>query len=97
MIENNNIWSFPLQIAFEMVPLYSKKFEEVPCNQRILFDLSRTKYIHSSFIGFLINAKQKTDAEGGCLEMQISPELENLFVKKDLKNFLQFHYIKKSA
>jgi anti-anti-sigma regulatory factor len=97
MIENNNIWSFPLQIAFEMVPLYSKKFEEMSCNQQILFDLSRTDYIHSSFIGFLINAKQKTDAEGGSLKIHISPELEKLFVKQELKNFFQFHCIKKSA
>ncbi|MFH0974306.1 MAG: STAS domain-containing protein [Spirochaetota bacterium] len=97
MNKNNNIWSFPLHIAFEMVSLYSKSFEEVPYNQNIIFDLTGTKNIHSSFIGFLINAKQRIKKEGGKLELYISPELEKLFIKKDLRRFLSYNSIKKSA
>ncbi|MBN2403666.1 MAG: STAS domain-containing protein [Spirochaetes bacterium] len=97
MIKNKNTWSFPINIAFEMVPLYVKSFEETSCNRTITFDLSRTKYLHSSFIGFLIDAKQKTEKEGGSLELCISPELEKIFIDKNIIQFLQYTRARKSA
>ena len=86
-----------MYIAFEMVPIYVKNFEEASCNRSIIFDLSRTKNLHSSFIGFLINAKQRTEKEGGRLQLYISPELEKIFAKKDLINYLPYNCKKKSA
>jgi hypothetical protein len=97
MIKNKNTWSFPMYIAFEMVPIYVKNFEEASCNRRIIFDLSGTKELHSSFIGFLINAKQRTEKEGGSLQLYISPELEKIFAKKDLIKYLPYNCVKKSA
>jgi hypothetical protein len=97
MINNNNIWSFPIDIDLEIVPFYVKNFEQAPFDQRIIFDLSRTKSIHSSFIGFLINTKLKIEKEGGNLELNISPELEKIFIKRDLIKFLSYNCIKKSA
>jgi hypothetical protein len=97
MINNKNIWSFPMDIAFDMVPIYVKDFEEALFDQRIIFDLSRTKSIHSSFIGFLIDTKQKIEREGGNLELNISPELEKILVKRGLIKYLSYNCIKKSA
>jgi hypothetical protein len=97
MIKNKNIWSFPIDIAFEIVPVYVKNFEQASYDQRIIFDLSRTKSIHSSFIGFLINTKQKIDKLGGYLELNISPEIEKIFIEKGLIKFLSYNCIKKSA
>jgi anti-anti-sigma regulatory factor len=97
MIKNKKIWSFPIYIAFEMVPIYVKDFEEASCDRTIIFDLSRTKELHSSFIGFLINAKHRLEKEGGNLKLYISPELEKIFIKKDLFKFLPYNCVKKSA
>ena len=97
MMKNKNIWSFPAHIAFETVPAYVKRFEEATCNRNMVFDLSGTKDLHSSFIGFLIDAKQKTEKEGGNLEIHISPELEKIFLDKNLIQFLSYDCIKKSA
>ena len=97
MMKNNNIWSFPTHIAFETVHSYVKKFEEDSYNKNIVFDLSSTKDLHSSFIGFLIDVKQKTEKEGGTLEIYISPELEKIFIDKNLLQFLSYDCIKKSA
>ena len=97
MIKRKKTWSFPKDIAFEMTHIYSKKFEEMPFNQKISFDLSRTKNIHSSFIGFLIDAKQKIEKKGGSLELNISPELEKIFINKELNTFLIYNRIVKTA
>jgi anti-anti-sigma regulatory factor len=80
-----------------MVPVYVKKIEQASCDRRIIFDLSRTKRIHSSFIGFLINTKQKIEKLGGYLGLNISPEIEKIFVEKGLVKFLSYNCIKKSA
>ncbi len=97
MLKNKNTWSFPKNIAFEMVPIYVKNFEQAAYNKGIIFDLSRTKNIHTSFIGFLINTKQRIEKEGGNLKLNISPELEKLFIEKGLVKFLSDSSMKKSA
>jgi len=93
----NNIWTFPVDIAFETVSLYLKEFEELQGGQTIHFDLTNTRNIHSSFIGFLIDTKQKAEKSGGNLDLHISPEIEKIFVTKGLTKFLQYNPVKKSA
>ena len=97
MIENNHTWSFPNYITFEMVSSYSKNLEEASSNRNIVFDLSKTKNIHSSFIGFLINTKQMTEKKGGNLKIYLSPELEQLFIVRNLVKILPYFHVKKSA
>ncbi len=93
----NNNWSFPSQINFEMVTRYLKRFENTRCDQKITFDLTNTDYIHSSFVGFLIHVKLKTEKEGGIFKLMISPELEKIFVSMNLDKFLHYIPVKKSA
>ncbi len=78
ILENNNTWVFPHLINFETASSYSQKFIDIPFNKNITFDLSNTENVHSSFIGFLIDLKQKIDTNGGLLTINPSPSLERL-------------------
>ncbi len=97
MSKNIKTWSFPEHINFEILTHYLKKFDEENHNQKFIFNLSKTTYIHSSFIGFLINFKDKIEKKGGNLELLISPELEKFFNKINLGKFLSYTIVKKSA
>lgn len=97
MKKTKNIWKFPAIIEFETVPQYSKKFEKLQMDQTLVFDLSNTQSIHSSFVGFLIYAKKQTEKEGGNLSLIISPYLEKIFKMLNIGNFLPYSCIKKSA
>ncbi|MDY6970669.1 MAG: STAS domain-containing protein [Spirochaetota bacterium] len=88
MEKNNNIITFPLNISFEMVSSYLKRFERESHNSSIIFDLSKTETIHSSFIGFLIHAKQKTEKGGGKLTIIISPSMERIFIMLNIIEYL---------
>ena len=90
MKKYNKTWSFPATIDMEMVALYLNKFEQNPRSRHISFDLSKTKYIHSSFLGFLIDARQKIIKEGGDLQLLISPEIEKILLKRNLGNYLPY-------
>ncbi|MDY6969013.1 MAG: hypothetical protein SVR08_10235 [Spirochaetota bacterium] len=95
MNEFNNTWTFPQNIGFDMVPSYSMKFEKISHNETILFDLSKTESTHSSFIGFLIYAKQKMEISGGNLVFKISSPFEKLLNMLHLIEFLTLrHHIK---
>lgn len=87
-------WTFPKDIKFDMVPHYLKKFDKIPENPDIIFDLSVTKNIHSSFIGFLIHAKRKTEKQGSKLILQISPSLEKIFFMLNIENYLNYEIVR---
>ncbi len=93
----NNVWKFPLNVEFEMVHQCSTKFEGIPHNRTITFDLSKTEKIHSSFIGFLIHARQVTKKQGGKLILSISPSLERIFIMQNIIEFLPCVCVRKSA
>ncbi len=92
----NNTWSFPVNIEFEEVAQYSRMFEELSHNDAITFDLSDTKNIHSSFIGFLIYAKHKLEDGQGELHLTISPSLKKIFTMFKLEEYLPHTCIAKS-
>lgn len=97
MNKNEKTWTFPQHIGFEMVIQYIIEFEETQWPGKIVFDLSKTKYIHSSLIGLLINAKQKAEKINSGLSLLISPEIEKIFIKMNLVKFLPYMLVKKSA
>ena len=47
-----NYWAFPKEIPLEEVPRYSSIFEKITEPKTIQFDLTKTEWIHSSFIDF---------------------------------------------
>ncbi|MDY6934550.1 MAG: hypothetical protein SVZ03_10060 [Spirochaetota bacterium] len=89
-MEDNNTWIFPNNIEFETIPEYSKKFSVIPHDKTIIFDLRQTKTTHSSFIGFLIHAKQKIDKEGGILILKTSPSFDKILNMLNVSTYLNF-------
>ena len=61
MAAKNNLWEFPVNITLEDVNRYLKRFEEMPEQIKYTFNLSNTKHMHSSFIGFLIYVKKELE------------------------------------
>lgn len=52
------VWKFPDSIGYESVHHYMAEFTQRSSEGDLVFDLSSTDAMHSSFIGFLIHAKQ---------------------------------------
>ncbi len=80
-------WVFPEQIKFEEVSLYLQKFEKRDHNSKIIFDLTKTKDIHSSFIGFLIHAKHNISQECGSLVLLLSFTAEKIFTMLNILDY----------
>lgn len=83
----NNTWKFPVNVDFTMAHLCLSKLKNIACDQTIIFDLSKTVEIHSSFIGFLIHARQITNKEGGHIILSISPTLEKTFTMMKIMEY----------
>ncbi len=86
MKKKMNIWSFPDIIDFEMAPILMKQIEEYQ-GAAILFDLSNTKTIHSSFIGLLIHAKKMLESGGADFFLKTSPDIDKLFGMLNLGDY----------
>ncbi len=84
---NQITWTFPKEIDFCLVPQYVKRIEREAAPQVIIFDLTGTEKIHSSFIGFLIHVKGLVDERGGTLVLKISPSLQRLFAMMKIADY----------
>ena len=76
---DENSWKFPKTINFGSPSTYTKKFSNLDHSEIIIFDMSETDIVHSTFIGFLINLKQKVDRDGGRLKFHLSDSIKRLF------------------
>jgi hypothetical protein len=61
----NSRWVFPEDIDFETASTYIFNMGTINYGGVNVFDLSKTYNAHSSFIGFLIDIKQRIDSKGG--------------------------------
>ncbi len=73
---NLSMVKFPEVIDFITASNCISSMGNLDCEGKILFDLSETVSVHSSFIGFLIDVKRKIDHRGGRLSLDLSPFLE---------------------
>ena len=76
---DENSFKFPKTINFGSPSTYIKKFNNLDHSEEIVFDMSETDIVHSTFIGFLIDLKQKVDRNGGQLKFHLSGSIERLF------------------
>lgn len=83
----DSTWIFPESITFDAVSEYAETFHSVCGNRNMVFDLSQTHNIHSSFIGFLIHARHTLHKEGGQLHLLLSYTVERLLVLLDLMEY----------
>jgi anti-anti-sigma regulatory factor len=79
IMEHTKTWIFPTHIHFIDVPYYMQKFNDEMGSNEIIFDLTSTIDLHSSFIGFLLIAKSKMNEKGGSLKILTSDTLERIF------------------
>jgi anti-anti-sigma regulatory factor len=93
-----NTWTFPRNIEYSDVPHYLRKFENLKITSAIAFDLSDTEEMHSSFIGFLICAKQALEKKGHPLVLHLSPSIEKILnMFQMLEYFLTAAYTEKKT
>jgi anti-anti-sigma regulatory factor len=89
---NNDIikwetWTFPKDIKFEDVSSFSDRFEKEMSGKNIIFDLTDTINMHSSFVGFLIHAKHHLLLKGNILLLRISFTVEKILI---LLNIMEY-------
>jgi anti-anti-sigma regulatory factor len=80
------VFKFPEHIDFETASNYFGRMVRFNYDERIVFDLSQTREVHSSFIGFLIDMKRRTEKEGGDFVLRLSPSMESFFSQTNLIN-----------
>jgi anti-anti-sigma regulatory factor len=80
-------WTFPEDIKFEDVSSFSARFENDMRNKNIIFDLTGTTSMHSSFVGFLIHTKHHLRLNGNTLLLRISLTVEKLLI---LLNIMEY-------
>ncbi len=80
-------WNFPKSISIEQVSSYVDQLKHVKPDETISFDLSKTVNIHSSFIGFLLHAKQNIEKNGGKLELVLSLTLEKILIMLNIIDY----------
>lgn len=99
--ENRDVWIFPESISFEKAAEYVEKLNENEDIINIVFDLSSTVNIHSSFIGFLIHAKHSLNKRGANLTLILSLTVEKLLILLNIIDYfspdVQVRIDKKSA
>jgi anti-anti-sigma regulatory factor len=93
MDTNTDVWTFPQEIEFWLVPDYLKKIEGSTFKNRIVFDLSETENVHSSFIGFLIFVKQSSEKHRGKLILKVSPSLKKLFAMLNVLEYFATSFV----
>jgi hypothetical protein len=87
IMEDKKIWAFPKNISIEQVSSYVEQLRYINPGETVNFDLSKTVNIHSSFIGFLLHAKQNIGRNGGKLVLVLSLTLEKILIMLNIINY----------
>jgi hypothetical protein len=84
---------FPRHISFELVPRYIEmlKTENIPHD--VHFDLSMTELIHSSFIGFMLDAKNVAEKNDKRLTLRVSETVEKTLKMLGIYNHFQSNIV----
>jgi hypothetical protein len=79
--------SFPKQIGFLDVAELMEKFGQIDPGLSVVFDLSETQDIHSSFLGFLLHAKNTISRQNGSLVLLLSYTIEKILFMVNLMDY----------
>ena len=80
-------WTFPSTIDFSIAAEYLRIMEGSLPGETLVLDLMATEVIHSSFIGFLIHAKERIEDHGGMLVLKTSPALRKTLKRLNLAEY----------
>lgn len=86
-MDDYKAWYFPKSISIEQVSSYVDQLKYVEPVETVTFDLSKTVNIHSSFIGFLLHAKQNIEKNGGKLVLILSLTLEKILIMLNIIDY----------
>lgn len=87
IMEDKKTWAFPKNISIEQVSSYVDQLKNINPGETVTFDLSKTVNIHSSFIGFLLHAKQNIGRNDGKLVLILSLTLEKILIMLNIINY----------
>ena len=100
-MDNSKKWIFPEKISFEEVSEFVENFKRHDYSKKLIFDLRNTETIHSSFIGFLINAKHNINKKNGELVLHLSYTVARILIMLNIIDYFSPEIIvqvdKKSA
>jgi hypothetical protein len=87
IMDDYRVWDFPKSISIEQVSCYVEQLKYVKPEETVTFDLGKTVNIHSSFIGFLLHAKQNIGRNGGKLVLVLSLTLEKILIMLNIIDY----------
>lgn len=86
-------WKFPEEIDFCSVSQYIIRLEKEKQVSNLVFDLTNTKKVHSSFIGFLIFVKNNLEGRGGNLTLNTSPSFQKTLMMMNVFEYFSLSNI----
>lgn len=89
MKKSNVAIKFPQKIDWGSPCDYEIIMDNISLDQKIIFDLTQTKEITSSLIGFILDSKNKIDNAGGTLKLLLSRPVEKVFKMVHIFKYLQ--------
>ena len=95
--ETTKLWAFPETIGYETVPGYLSYLMELAHYNELIFDLSRTRTLHTSFIGFLLHSRQMASRNNMDIKLILSPTAANILKMLELYDFLTSPAVKSNA
>lgn len=88
---------FPKHITLEKVHEYTDAYSDIHSGDNILFDLSETTSIHSSFIGFLLHTHHQCLKKGAEFQLDLSLTADRLLIMLNLDSHFSEHIIRKAT
>ncbi len=82
-------WTFPEEISFSSVHEYAMQFQALQNPADVIFDLSATSRLHTSFIGFLISTRHTLAGKGIGFRLRASDELEQILRRMKLGDYFE--------
>ena len=61
-------------LPYETAAIYAEAYKDATEHNLVVVDMTRTNYIHSSFIGFLLNLIAQKKKNGGSVEFKFSDQ-----------------------
>lgn len=83
------VWKFPHHVDFEKTTGYLYRIRNIDFSKSMIFDLTETEIVHSSFIGFMIDVHTKLEHHGGSMIVKLSSTMEKQFSRMNLYNHFQ--------
>ena len=99
-MEDNRLWIFPKHVNMEDVCVYMDRLNSITGDVAITFDLQNTTRMHSSFVGFLIHAKDHVTKNGGRMTLLLSLTIEKILIMLNVYDYFATEIkpsVKKSA